>query len=500
MQSFLHINNISFAYDRSAVRLFDSVSFQLQRGWTGIVGPNGSGKTTLLRLLTGDIRPDSGVIQYAESAYYCEQRTDDPPAEFAALLKTQEKRVFRIKTLLEIEDVWASRWPTLSHGERKRCQIATALFLDPSFLAIDEPSNHLDRGSRKVLYDALRTYAGIGVLVSHDRELLDNLCAHTLFIAPDGIDLRKCNYRAAARERKIENESKLQKRELFQREAKKLKRKVAQQRAKADKADAQRSKKGLAAGDHDAKSKLDLARLTGKDALAGRQHRRLRVKLERTEQQRAAIEFTKTYSQGISFNERKAAKLFPMSIAPDMLRLGEHKKLVIPDLLIQYGEKIGIIGDNGTGKSSFLRYFIKKYELPEAQSIYIPQEIEEERSRALIDRIQRYDGEKMGQLLSLVRRLGSDPTHLLDTALPSPGEIRKLLLAEGILLQPSIIIMDEPTNHMDLPSIECVEKALVENNCTQLLVSHDRIFLNNVVDYFWIFEPAQDNGYTIRNI
>ena len=79
-----------------------------------------------------------------------------------------------------------------------------------------------------------------------------------------------------------------------------------------------------------------------------------------------------------------------------------------------------------------------------------------------------------------------------DVPEPSPGEVRKLLLAEGIQKQPVLIIMDEPTNHMDLPSIQCVEDALAACSCALLLVSHDHIFLKNVVSYFWTFR--RENG------
>ena len=180
--------------------------------------------------------------------------------------------------------------------------------------------------------------------------------------------------------------------------------------------------------------------------------------------------------------------------------MGTERTLHIPGLSMFPTDRIGITGPNGAGKSTLMREIFSCLDLPAKRIVYLPQEIDAADSGRVLDTVRSLPNETLGRLMTIIDSLGSLPERLLDTDLPSPGEIRKLLLAEGILLQPSIIIMDEPTNHMDLPSIECVEKALVENNCTQLLVSHDRIFLNNVVDYFWIFEPAQDNGYTIRNI
>ena len=97
-----------------------------------------------------------------------------------------------------------------------------------------------------------------------------------------------------------------------------------------------------------------------------------------------------------------------------------------------------------------------------------------------------------GFLMSIISRLGSDPNRLLTTTTPSPGELRKLMLAEGILQNPVLIIMDEPTNHMDLPSIQCVENALSECVCALLLVSHDQVFLENLVKTYWYIEKNQN--------
>ena len=98
----------------------------------------------------------------------------------------------------------------------------------------------------------------------------------------------------------------------------------------------------------------------------------------------------------------------------------------------------------------------------------------------------------------LIQRLGSQAAQILETDMPSPGEVRKLLLADGIMLNPALIIMDEPTNHMDLPSMQCVEQALNECDCAQLLISHDFQFLKNIVHFYWAFEADARGGYTIH--
>ena len=128
--------------------------------------------------------------------------------------------------------------------------------------------------------------------------------------------------------------------------------------------------------------------------------------------------------------------------------------------------------------------------MAEGKVLYVPQEIPLEKSGEILAGIQEAGRAEKGKIMTIISRLGSDPEHLLETALPTPGEVRKLMLAQGIFREPALIIMDEPTNHMDLPSIECVESALKECSCTQLLVSHDHCFLHNVTDIAWKFSAA----------
>jgi len=497
MQDFLYTNRLTFSFENSIEPLLDSISFQIEKGWTGIVGANGCGKTTLLKLLCGLLQPDSGSINFKGLSLYYEQRTDSMPTVFPDLLSSTDKSAVKIKTSLEIKDEWQYRWNTLSHGERKRCQTGAALFLNPAVLAMDEPSNHLDHSSKIILYNALKSFKGIGLLISHDRELLDNLCSHTLFIFPPKIDFRKCNYSAASKEIDVENESRLRKFELAARELKKLKRKTARQREKAGQSDKKKSKKHISSKDHDAKSKKDLAKLTGKDAVEGRIYQRMQSQLERSMQKKNSIQFRKKTATGITFNELKTRRYFPITIKSQIIPLGADKNLHIPELSFQAGDKIGITGDNGSGKSTFIRYFKNSLNIPSEQIIYIPQEISQTESETIVNRVQEYNNDSLGYLMTIISRLGSDPVHILETSIPSPGEIRKLKLAEGIVQNPAVIIMDEPTNHMDLPSIECVEDALKECGCAQLLVSHDLEFLKRIVDYCWAFKSSE-NGYKIE--
>ena len=142
---------------------------------TGIVGANGVGKSTVLKIATGSLKPQQGRVIIPESAIYCRQRTDNAPGRLHDLIHAINTDAFRIRGQLGIEDDWIKRWSTLSHGERKRAQIAVALWPKPQVLAVDEPTNHLDLPSIECLEQALVDCPCGLFLASHDQRFLDTL-------------------------------------------------------------------------------------------------------------------------------------------------------------------------------------------------------------------------------------------------------------------------------------------------------------------------------------
>ena len=147
-----------------------------------------------------------------------------------------------------------------------------------------------------------------------------------------------------------------------------------------------------------------------------------------------------------------------------------------------------INGANGLGKSTLIRHLLAHLNLPAEKLVSVPQEISAEESRALLESVKRLPNDELGRVMITISRLGSRPARLLESALPSPGEVRKLLLALGIVRGPHLIVMDEPTNHMDLPGILCLEEALAECPCAMLLVSHDESFLEKITATDWHLE------------
>ncbi len=484
--------NVSFAYETATHPLINDLSAHLTRGWTGIVGANGVGKTTVLKLATGQLHPIQGQVLAPESAIYCQQRTDDVPNQMVDLIQAMDGDASAIKGRLRVDDDWAERWTTLSHGERKRAQIATAMWQKPDVLAVDEPTNHLDAEARDLLFAALSTFHGVGLLVSHDRDLLDNLCRQCLFIEPPDAILRPGNYTRGSQQAERDEVTLQRQRDQTRRGVLKLKRETAKRRDAAAQSHRRRSKRGLALKDHDARGKINLARVTGKDGAAGRRLNQLEGRLTQAEAKQNAIKVKKKYAMGIWMPGAKSKRNALFSVPSGSLPLGGGKDLRFPDLTMGADDRIALTGSNGSGKSTLIQHLMQSLNLGMDLITYVPQEIDAGASQAIMAEARDLPSEKLGMMMTVVSRLGSRPHRLLESLEPSPGEIRKILLARGIANAPHLIVMDEPTNHLDLPSIDCLEKALMDCPCGLLLVSHDRRFLDVLARTRW--HISEDTG------
>ena len=183
---------------------------------------------------------------------------------------------------------------TLSYGERKRAQIGVALWLEPEALAVDEPTNHLDMDARDLLTEALHSFTGIGLLVSHDRELLDSLCHQCLFMDPPEVVLRPGGYTKGLLQAEIAFHSIKKQKALAQKAFAKLKKTSTKRRQTAAQTKKKKSKRDLATKNYDARDKINRAKLTGKDGSAGKQVRQIEGRLKQAYQQYARIKIKKT--------------------------------------------------------------------------------------------------------------------------------------------------------------------------------------------------------------
>jgi len=494
----LTFENVTFSYDQNTAPLLSRACFAFPAGWTGIVGANGAGKTTVLKLATGLLRPDAGAIRIPGRTVYCEQRTDEPPRELPTFLKSADGQALELRSRLNLQAEWYEKWGVLSHGERKRAQIAVALWMQPDVLALDEPTNHIDRDARRQLCEALGRYRGIGLIVSHDRVLLDSLCRQCLFVSRDRTVLRPGSYAAGRAEADREEAFLRRQRDLAKEKCLRLKKSVNRARDHAGRSGRKATKRGLDSRDRDARSKVDAARVTGRDAAVARRAKQLERRLDRETAKLETLSVGRRYALGVWTAGERSRRDTLFRIPGGRILLGVSRCLVYPDLTMRPTDRIALTGPNGAGKTSLIRVIVERLNVPLEQLVYLPQEIDAFSSSQTIRQVRGLSRDRLGLVMSLVRRLGSDPDRLMETVEPSPGEMRKVLLALGLAASPQLIIMDEPTNHLDLPSIECMETALADCSCGLLLVSHDEKFLKSLTSREWVIQP--DSGERDRMV
>ncbi len=481
---YLGLSRLSFGYPSAAGLLFEDLNCVFPPGWTGIVGFNGGGKSTLLRLAAGLLAPECGRVERRGRVFLCSQEEEEPPAELAALLSLPGREAAELRLRLRLGGDWLQRWGTLSYGERKRARIGCALFGAYGILCLDEPTNHLDRESAELLGEALREFHGIGLLVSHDRNLLDALCEHCLFLEPDGVSMRSGNWSAGKRQREIELDNR---RDEFRREKEELRRRkeeLLRRRRKEEIARSKNSKRKLDRHDHDGKGAIDAARVTGRSRTAGDLAARQRTGVERQAAHLAGLVPVREENCDFRLPGRRSGRNQLFSLPEGMLALGGGRFLTHPELRMASGDRIGVTGGNGLGKSTLVRRILD--EIPDRSRIfYLPQEIPPETAAELAARCAALDRRRTGQVMRLIHNLGSSPERVLASGRLSPGELRKLCLALGVDDDTELVVMDEPTNHLDLPSVECLERALAGAECGLLLVSHDPRFLKTLARTRW---------------
>ena len=165
-------------------------------------------------------------------------------------------------------------------------------------------------------------------------------------------------------------------------------------------------------------------------------------------------------------------------------RLVAGRKVISEGLFIAIdrGTRLHLTGRNGAGKSTLLRSLVDRWDLPPERLLYLPQEMTAGESADLLDQVRSLPGPELGKVMQIVARLGADPARLLQSQLPSPGEIRQLALARGLGASAWLLVLDEPTNHLDLPAIERLEAALRAYPGALVVVTHDQRMAESIAD------------------
>ncbi len=466
--------NLTFGFDSP---LFERLSLGFDAGWTGLVGANGSGKTTLLRLLAGELTPSEGRVRLVPggSLGWCRQQSHDQLQDLRAFALDSSKTAARWRGMLRVQTAELDRFAQLSSGERKRWQLAFALSREPDVLLLDEPTNHLDREARALVEEALRRFRGTGVIVSHDRALLQAMSARTARIRRRKLEVFPGAYSAAQAEWEAQRDATLDaKAELRQVEAR-LGRRADEQRRRAASAERNRSnsRRMKDPNDHDARSILAKNQAEAAGRRLARDAAALDSRVSRVQAELSTLHVDKQLGGELFAGYMAWSKPIVLRVAFDLLHAGGRCLLGTTALDVGRTDKLALMAPNGSGKTRLIAEMASQNPTAFARSVYLPQSLGPDAQRELRTRVAALDRQQRGRVLSFVAALGSDPDPLLRSPAWSPGETRKVALALGLAADAPALVLDEPTNHFDLPSIERLERLLTAFPGAIVLVTHD---------------------------
>ncbi|MCP5107243.1 MAG: ATP-binding cassette domain-containing protein [bacterium] len=462
--------------------LLDRADLQIQRGErVCLLGRNGTGKTTLLKLINGDLEPDKGTIarqQGLRTAHLAQEVPRGISGEvFDIVLGGFQKN-------LEAGDGWEihrqaetiitrmhldadARFETLSAGMKRRVLLARALVSRPDILLLDEPTNHLDIDAITWLEEFLLKYEGTLLFVTHDRMLVKKLSNRILELDRGLLSSWDCDYQAY------------------------LERKEA----------ALEAEKGQWAQFDKKLAKEEEWIRQGIKARRTRNEGRVGALLKMREERRARRE----QMGAVKIRMQEAGRSGRLVTETEKISFAYEKNPVIRDLstLIMRGDRVGIVGPNGSGKTTLLRVLLGRLQPQRGiirhgtnlEIIYFDQlrgQLDEEKTvldnvadgndRVVIDGKTRHIIGYLQDFLFTPDR-SRTPVKVL-----SGGERNRLMLAKLFVKPSNLLVLDEPTNDLDIETLELLEEMLMNYSGTLLLVSHDRAFLNNVVTSTLVLE------------
>ncbi|MEQ8197120.1 MAG: ABC-F type ribosomal protection protein CplR [Clostridiaceae bacterium] len=432
----------------------------------GLVGENGAGKTTLLKALTGRIQVEEGKIFLTDSYSYVSQSEN----------YTGGCAESKIKKLFNAPDKYEN---SLSGGEKVKLKVTRALNGNKSLIIADEPTSNLDSKSVKLLEDMLRSYKGALLIVSHDRKLLDALCNTIVEIHEGKISKYSGNYSKYVQLKNEERKRKEIEYENYIREKKRLESAISVKQGLRDSIRNAPRRMG--------NSEARLHKMGGQKAKKNIDSniKAISKRIEQLEVKEKPKTIRETKIK-IQENLQLASK-YPIEAKDLNLFAGDKLLLKEAEFKIRRGEKAALIGDNGCGKSTLLKEILsrnnKNIKVADKAVIgYFDQSqdvLEDEKT--ILENIKgscSYDDSFIRINLNGFGFNGDDVFKKVNIL--SGGERVKVTLCKILISDNNVLILDEPTNYLDIKSMKALEDALINTDKTVLVVSHDREFTSNV--------------------
>ena len=518
------------------IQVFEEIDFGIKDGDTiALIGENGCGKSTLFRLLAGQLKPDAGNIAIANEATVgymmqepagtgdqsvlemameavpeietmaqqmkrYERQLSDPensaqPDKLTALLAkydrlqrqfeaaggyTYEHKVLSVLSGLGFsDDQCLQAVNELSGGEKKLVALAQLLIQEPDILLLDEPDNHLDIRAKQWLQEYIQAHRGAVAIISHDRYFLDTIINHIFELEDGRVHEYYCNYSGflAEKQRRLEREAQLY--ELQKRELKALKR--------------------------SAERLTQWAKLNDKFAKRAQQHRR-RVEKRRQELHNTALPILDRRTMQLDFGSEARSGKMVLELENVSMSYGNRQLFAPFGITVRYGERIGIVGPNGCGKSTLFKIILEQCS-PSTGSLrygarvvpgYYSQEQESLEMDAtpleLVRSLQAmYEDRAIALLTGKLLFTYEECRNVIGNL--SGGQKSRLQLLQLSLQGVNLLLLDEPTNNLDIPSMIVLESALMDFEGTIITISHDRYFLDEIVESILAIDQGKISRY-----
>ncbi len=527
----VRLKGVSLAFGNQV--LLNKVDLDINAGErVCVLGRNGEGKSTLLKILNKQIKPDEGLVQHGDTlkvaALQQELPVTDPQTVYEVvasglgelgetisayheeILKGEHVdlvRLERLQHVIEAHDGWLwqqkvdaildrldlpgdAAFDSMSGGWQRRVMLAQALVSEPDLLILDEPTNHMDIATIRWLEEQLVQFKGTLLFISHDRAFVQALSTRIIELDRGSIYSWKGTYQGF-----LDHQ---------------------EQRLAAEETQNALFDKRLAEEEVWIRQGVKARRTRNEGRVERLKEMRNQRSQRRERQGSVSLAMNSAESSGKNVFELENVS-FGFDL-PFEKSTGNQRKEIVRDFtsVVMRGDRIGLVGPNGAGKSTVMKLLLEQIK-PEAGTIKVGTKLDVayfDQSRSLLD-LEKSVAENVGDgkdevevagrsrhILGYLQDFLFEPARARTPVKSlSGGERNRVLLAKLFLKPCNLLIMDEPTNDLDVETLELLEEKLVEYDATLLLVSHDRAFLDNVVTQLWVFDgkgniDEQVGGYS----
>ena len=485
----LTAENISMSFGTRDLFHIDRLEI-LEGDRIGLVGLNGSGKSTLLRLLGGELEPDEGVIRRSCTPRYFEQLSEERPQ----MADPKELSLFGVQELVRQEAV--------SGGENTRLRLAELFSEGSTLLLLDEPTSHLDEDGFEYLDERLSLVESF-ILVSHDRELLDRQCTSILEIEAGEVRTYPGNYSDYLEQKRQALDRASFEYEQYTEEVRRLSQAYRKKKEQAKKA--ARKPSGIRSSEAKVVDFISTRRSPkGKAKSMERSAENIKKRIEHME---------------VKERPRELPKMRPVLSLTDpprnpVIMEAEHLSFSYPNgkeifretaFRLMRDSRTVLLGKNGSGKTTLIRLILEGKLVrivPKAKIGYLKQDLSDLRmDRTVLENAMETSIQAPGVVRTILARLLFSAQDIeKPVAVLSGGERVRLAFARIFVSSANVLILDEPTNYLDIPSIEAIQVLLSEYEGTMLFTSHDRAFVRAIATDALIIREKQIFSARVEDI